>query len=979
MDTFATHRYEFSCLLTLVVFFSLVSLFYAAPMRAADDFDFYSPGVREHVGDLTEPVTIKNNKVLKLLESIEQNPSGVDVLGPVLKQFARSYTQSGEFEMAERILRSVYRAQQKIGTEDRPLYFKTLAQLSKLYLKKQDFDACIENHEIVRTGHEKIGAISASFMRSTLYAVECQLRRGDVDAALGLYDSYSRFRDKYSVQMDQVLGKADYAYGTWLLGKIAFQAHYDNQAEELFLNTLSLLEEIVGTDPMAGVINIEGTQHMPLVLADISRLYSRQGRFTESKEFLERAMGLGIKVFDENSIDWWDLYLAGGYYYENLGDLATADEYYVKAAKVIPIRSYDDSPWLIGISEPQARIAYATGRYDKAEIIYDGLLTLHRVKTGRESYPYASTLKNLALVYAGKKEFVFALITLSAGKMIAERVLSEKNERLVPFLLAESVIRSQMGELDMAMSLVQEAQQLALLDSLFRQDSDVRLKEIQSRMIAILNVKNGARHVYMPSELAVLNPGGLYKVSLVADSELGQTYKRWDALIQDLENIKALIKRELTTNAAQRDPDRERELLQRKDRLTLQSDELYELLKEGMPEQNLAANFANYQSRLKIDEALVAYQLDEERMTIVLVKNDGIRLVPSAGNIKLVRVLVDRIMRTLDQSGVKKRSDLLSFDAEAAWELYKIAFQPVEKWLNNTSKVFVVRSGALQRFPMGLMMQKSPAQKLPDTGGSQWLIDKYVFVEIPDMSFLHREQEVVWADARSFAGFGHPLFEGQDDHFSSLPNTVTELLAVAEQLDVSPEEIRTGKEFTREKLLQMDLSIYDVLSFSTHALTADQAAKLQLGTDAGLLASTDDPARLGSGFISASTIQELEIRAQLVMLAACNTGVLDEFYAAASMSQLAESFLDAGARSVLVSMWSVDSTATTLIVARMFEILNSGNASSYADALRQAAIWLRDNKDHSYNHHPTFWGGFTLINDIELVNKHEAPNVPLDN
>ncbi len=977
MDTVPNLQFKFLRLLYLVVFLSLVSLIFASPLHASDDFNITNPGVQEHTGDIQDQVTLSNSMIMDLIERIERNPSDVDFWGPPLEQLARSYISSGDFRRAERVLRSIYRAQRKISSDDKPLYFRTLARLTNFYLKKQDFDACIENHDFLKTGHETIGVLSKAFMWSTLNAVECELRRGDTNAAWDIYSSYSHLRTKYNEQLEKIIGKEVHAYGRWMLGKIALQSQFDNQAEELLLETLGLFEDIVGNDPMAGVISIEGTQHMPLVLADISRLYSRQGRFTESKEFMERATGLGLKVFSKSDIDWWDLYLAGGNYYENLGDLSSANTYYLKAAKVLPIYELFDSPWMISIAEPQARVAYATGDYDKAELLYDGLLMMHRINTGRESYPYASTLKNLALVYAGNKEFDFALITLTAGKMIAEMVLPEKDERLVPFLLSEAMIRTQMGELDNAKALTLEADSLTLLDTVLSKASNPRRKEIQSRMMAILNAKHGARHVYTPNDLLTLNPGGLFKITLAADSDLGKNYERWEGLSQELENIKALLKRELTTEASKRDQNRERGLLQRKEQLLIQSEQLYESLKSAIPQQNLAENFANYQSKLEDDEALLAYQLDDEQMTIVLVKNDGIRLVPSPGNMKRVKVLVERIMRTLDQRNVKKRSELLSFDADAAWELYKIAFQPAEKWLNNTNKIFTVRSGALQRVPMGLMLRNSPSQKQIDADNKQWLIDNYVFVEIPDMAYLRSTKEAIWSGTNRFAGFGHPQFKGEDTYFSSLPNTVTELLAVAEQLETSFDEVRIGEQFTRENLLKIDLSAYDILSFSTHALTAEQASRLQLGTDAGILASTVDASRLGSGYITASTIRDLQLRARLVMLAACNTGAIDEFYAAASMSQLAESFLDAGAQSVLVSMWSVDSTVATLVISRMFDILSTGKASSYADALRQAAIWLRDNKELNYNQHPTFWGPFTLINDLKLVQKHETSNVSL--
>jgi CHAT domain-containing protein len=100
---------------------------------------------------------------------------------------------------------------------------------------------------------------------------------------------------------------------------------------------------------------------------------------------------------------------------------------------------------------------------------------------------------------------------------------------------------------------------------------------------------------------------------------------------------------------------------------------------------------------------------------------------------------------------------------------------------------------------------------------------------------------------------------------------------------------------------------------------------------------------LADGKLDAMTIlQELRLRADLVVLSACDTGQAVVLRGDELMG-LARAILYAGARSVLVSLWPVDDLATALLMDAFYRaraILPPG-AGSTAEALRQAQLALR--------------------------------------
>ena len=79
-----------------------------------------------------------------------------------------------------------------------------------------------------------------------------------------------------------------------------------------------------------------------------------------------------------------------------------------------------------------------------------------------------------------------------------------------------------------------------------------------------------------------------------------------------------------------------------------------------------------------------------------------------------------------------------------------------------------------------------------------------------------------------------------------------------------------------------------------------------------------------------------------------------------------ESEVEAGARSMLVSHWQVEDTATADLMVRLFERMRAKPGMGWAEALREAQMSLiADARQPSlqFRSHPLFWGAFTLVGD----------------
>jgi CHAT domain-containing protein len=99
-----------------------------------------------------------------------------------------------------------------------------------------------------------------------------------------------------------------------------------------------------------------------------------------------------------------------------------------------------------------------------------------------------------------------------------------------------------------------------------------------------------------------------------------------------------------------------------------------------------------------------------------------------------------------------------------------------------------------------------------------------------------------------------------------------------------------------------------------------------------------------------------------VVLSACNT-IAGDKPGADALSGLARAFFYAGARSLLVSHWAVETTAASRLTTSTFEILKSNPKLGRAEALRQTMLGFLNDRSSPQNAHPAIWGPFAVIGE----------------
>ncbi len=100
----------------------------------------------------------------------------------------------------------------------------------------------------------------------------------------------------------------------------------------------------------------------------------------------------------------------------------------------------------------------------------------------------------------------------------------------------------------------------------------------------------------------------------------------------------------------------------------------------------------------------------------------------------------------------------------------------------------------------------------------------------------------------------------------------------------------------------------------------------------------------------------------MVVLSACETG-LGEVKAGEGVFGLRRAFTQAGAKSLVMSMWNVPDRETKELMVRFYKNMISGKMTR-CQALRQAALKQMRITKQRYGHpHPFYWGAFVFLGE----------------
>ena len=272
---------------------------------------------------------------------------------------------------------------------------------------------------------------------------------------------------------------------------------------------------------------------------------------------------------------------------------------------------------------------------------------------------------------------------------------------------------------------------------------------------------------------------------------------------------------------------------------------------------------------------------------------------------------------------------------------YQMIIAPVANLLE-TPEIIIVPERSLFRVPFPALLDEK----------GKYLSESFRIRIVPSLTSLKLIQNSP-ADYHNQTGalivgepdVGKVILKDKCETFTPLPCARNEAEMIGQWLGVKP---LLGKHATKQAVLQRIHSV-SLVHLAAHG-----------DAERGEIALA--PERTGRGIpqekdylLTMSDISKVQVRAKLVVLSCCHSALGQ--LRAEGVIGIARAFLGSGARSVLVSLWALEDSATKYFMRRFYKNLMCGKSAS--ESLHQAMKWMRD---HGFSD-VSEWAPFLLIGD----------------
>lgn len=377
------------------------------------------------------------------------------------------------------------------------------------------------------------------------------------------------------------------------------------------------------------------------------------------------------------------------------------------------------------------------------------------------------------------------------------------------------------------------------------------------------------------------------------------------------------------------------------------------------------------------NEAFASVVLGARGGWVFVLRGAEVSAAPTGAGLPAVTDLVRRVRATIEPGA----AGLPRFDTDGAAQLYAVTLGRLQGRLDGAEALVVAPTGPLLSVPFGMLLT-GPAT--PDALAlAPWLVRRMSVAHVPaPANFLTlRRASAQVASNRPWFGFGdfRPVTLRQAERsfprgacedsarlfagLAPLPFARRELEAARLLLGGSAGDTLLASSYTAAQVRRADLRGVRVLHFATHALLPTE---LRCQSEPAIVASAPAGAADASGaLLSTADVMAMDLDAEVVVLSACNSGGPDGRTGGESLSGLARAFFYAGARSMMVTHWSVNDQVTALLVADTMKRLREGNGGAAA-ALRGAELALLDGAGKTLPAevaHPFYWAPFALIGE----------------
>lgn len=369
------------------------------------------------------------------------------------------------------------------------------------------------------------------------------------------------------------------------------------------------------------------------------------------------------------------------------------------------------------------------------------------------------------------------------------------------------------------------------------------------------------------------------------------------------------------------------------------------------------------QNKLGDDDLLTEYVLSDTSLIIFILDNHKLtyrQIGIDSSFYKNIRLVYDFIRTDY----FKSSSEQIPYFINASSELFKILFGNFH--LEAGKRLIIIPDGMLAYIPFDILLTQPVEGNDYHFGELSYLVRNHPLSFAYSATLLFQSDHRKVSTGKELLAFApsdpdvtqmgtNPGRFVQSDR-SKLKPLVGSAKEVRSIINIVGGDSRIGNEASEYSFKELAPK-YRILHLAAHALI-DEDDPLN-----SKLVFSPDKEGDEDGMLNLAEIYNLDLKARMVVLSACNTGY-GKLKKGEGIMSLARAFFYAGVPDVVITLWPVSDGSSVPIMTHFYQNLARGKSKD--EALRNAKLTFLEEVDPIIKH-PFYWAGYIVVGDNSRI------------
>ncbi|MBE0539134.1 MAG: CHAT domain-containing protein [Ignavibacterium sp.] len=390
-------------------------------------------------------------------------------------------------------------------------------------------------------------------------------------------------------------------------------------------------------------------------------------------------------------------------------------------------------------------------------------------------------------------------------------------------------------------------------------------------------------------------------------------------------------------------------------------------------EENTELSIEEIKNKLDKKENLVTLFFGNDNLYSIVITKDGLKVknlsVAKSEALALLSKIAPLYSSNYQAGDLYLNQDLFSFNTKESNIFYKRIIEPILIDIPKDESLIFSMPAELAFLPVEFLVTEFRDSDSPFYyDNKKFLIENYSISYSPSASIYILQKTTKHKTEDKVLLVGDPQISNKDFSLSYRGGLLEDDSFNARNIVLFPlkyskEEIQNLNNLfangfvllsgdATEKKFKENASQSSIIHLSTHSF---------LHKNQPLIIFSQNNDEKEDGYLETGEILQLNLNSDLVVLSSCRSGLgtVDD---AEGVLGMQKSFFEAGAKSVVVSLWDVNDKYTSLFMQSFYKYLSEGFNKS--ESLRKAKLFFIKN----YSANPYYWSAFVLSGDVSKIN-----------